>query len=242
MRESPHVEVCFSNFRSKYVVPLISAQTYCLMWSFKSKCLWPNTSSCRKRQSLAYTGLPQARKWSGVKFFKAREKSGNLTWVQDWLFGERPGKIDIMEPLINIFFEILSVSVYGLVGGSHVFYYFGLIWSGKFYSYQGKVTKKSGNFDMWYLQEPCLNQFVCNRDNLGNGLKGVAIHLTWTYSIVERNCLLHDKHPCFFVLSVHGPHLSHLGHQSRRTLYSMSHSTEPETDYGSKSLMFLNLP
>lgn len=42
------------------------------------------------------------------------------------------------------FFEILSVSVYGLAGGGHVFYYFGLIWSGKFYSYQGKVTKKSG--------------------------------------------------------------------------------------------------
>ena len=127
MRESPHVEVCFNNFRSKYVIPLITAHTYCLMWSFKPKCLWPNTSCCRKRQSLAYTGLPQVGKWSGVKFFKAREKSG--TFWRKARENRHYGTTD------QYFFEILSVSVYGLAGGGHVFYYFGLIWSGKFYSY-----------------------------------------------------------------------------------------------------------
>lgn len=117
MRESPHVEICFNNFRSKYVVSLITAQTYCLMWSFKSKCLWPNTSSCRKRQSLAYTGLPQVRKWSGVKFFKARKKSGNFNLSPRFWRKAREnrhyGTTD------KYFFEILSVSVYGLAGGGH---------------------------------------------------------------------------------------------------------------------------
>lgn len=47
MCEAPHVEVCLNNFRSEYVISLITTQTYCLMRSLKSKCLWADTSSYR---------------------------------------------------------------------------------------------------------------------------------------------------------------------------------------------------